>query len=173
MPGVVISQIQGLVDPFKQYQFLMMINPIPGPNVISSEILSMRCTATAIPGSTLPQIPVELGGYRLWYNGMRMFSGQWTTTLTEGNDVGVLRQLAEWMKFIYNQRTSLGNFKTAYQSQALVQMYNDPNEIVATRTLYGVWPTVDPDKPLSFAANARVDIPVTWSYDFWDDDGSA
>jgi hypothetical protein len=168
MPGVTITQIQGLVDPFKQYQFVMTIAPVLGiANFLDTETLSLRCTATAIPGSTLPQIPVELGGFRLFYNGMRTFSGQWITTLTEGQDINVLRQIGSWMQLIYDQTNGVGNFKANYQAEATIEMYNDPADIVATRTLYGLWPTVDPDKPLSFAANARVDVPITWSYDYW------
>jgi hypothetical protein len=114
-----------------------------------------------------------LAGYRLMYNGMRTFSHQWTTVLTEGRDAGVIQTIADWMKFIYDQQTSLGNYKNAYQAEAEVWLYDDMNTVTLVRTLYGVWPTVDPDKPLSFAANARVDAPITWSYDFWDDTGGA
>ena len=41
MPGVLIEQIQGLVDPYKQYQSLMTIAPIPGPTVIDTEVISL------------------------------------------------------------------------------------------------------------------------------------
>jgi|SRR3954468_19324794 len=172
MPGVLVEQLEGLVDPLKSYQFRMNISPVRGTaNFIGNDIMSLRCTGTNFPGSTIPQIGVDLGGYHLHYNGMRMFSYQWTTTLIEDQEVNISAQIASWMKLIYNQRTSVGNFKRDYASVGTIEVFNDPDDVVWTRSVYNIWPTVDPDVLFSFAGGGtRIDKPIVWSFDYWDDD---
>jgi len=171
MPGVAVTSIEGLVDPFKQYQFMMFIGPIRGvTNFMGTDVMSLRCTATSLPGSTIPQVPVELAGFRLMYAGMRTFSHSWTTTLIEGQNQQVMLQLASWMKWCYNQRTGVSRFKADYQARGMVLTFDDPNTVTGQRNLYNIWPQGDPDKALSFASNNRQDISITWSFDYWDDD---
>jgi hypothetical protein len=172
MPGILVEQVEGLVDPLKSYQFRMNVSPVRGTaNFIGNDVMSLRCTGTAFTGSTLPQIAVDLGGFHVQYNGMRMFSHTWVTTLIEDQELNISLQIASWMKLIYNQRTGVGNFKRDYASQATVEIFNDPDQVVGVRTLYGIWPTVDPDLLMAFAGGGtRIDKPVTWSFDYWDDD---
>jgi hypothetical protein len=172
MPGVMIDEVQGLVDPLKSYQFLMNISPIRGQNIIGNDVLSLRCTATSLPGSNFSQIPVDLGGFTLNYAGRRTFGGDWTTTIIEGQDMGVILQIASWMKLIYNQTTGVGSFKADYEAIATVEMYDDPNSVIGVRTLYGIWPQVDPGiGNLSMSGGgSAVNYGINWSYDYWEDD---
>jgi hypothetical protein len=172
MPGVLIEDVTGLVDPLKTYQFLMNISPIQGvKNFIGNDVLSLRCTATSLPGSTIAQIPVDLGGFTVQYAGRRQFAHNWSTVIIEGQDMGVMLQLASWMKLIYNQFTGIGSFKADHSAQAVVEMYNDPNEVIGKRTLYGCFPIGDPGAALSMAGGgAAITLPITWSFDIWDDD---
>lgn len=171
MPGVRVESIEGLADPFKQYQFMMFIAPVRGvrTDFLPVDVMSLRCHATSLPGSAIPQVPVELGGFRLMYAGMRQFSHSWTTTLIEGQNQQVMLQLASWMKLCYNQRTGLSTFKQNYQARGMILTFNDPNQTTGMRTLFNIWPQGDPDKALSFASNNRQDIQITWSFDYWDD----
>ena len=74
------------------------------------------------------------------------------------------------MQLVYNQATSVGSFKRDQASQATVEIFNDPYQVVGRRTLYGLWPTVDPDMLMTFAGGGtRMDKPITWSFDRWSD----
>jgi len=174
MPGVTIDEVQGLIDPLKSYQFLMNISPIRGQNHIGNDVLSLRCTATSLPGSTISPIGVDLGGFTLHYAGRRQFGGTWSTSIIEGQDMGVMLQISSWMKLIYDQTSGVGSFKADYEAIATIEMYDDPNSVIGVRTLYGVWPQADPGTPLSMAGGgSRIDYGITWSYDYWDDDANA
>jgi len=171
MPGVSIDQVQGLVDPLKQYQFLMNISPIRGQNIVGNDVFSLRCSATQRPGMQIPQVPVELAGFELMYAGRATFQHQWTTTLIEGQDMGVILQIASWMKLIYDKDTGTGSYKSDYSALATIEFYDDPGDVTNTMTIEGIWPTVDPGiMNLNFAStNGRVDYTIVWSYDKWDD----
>jgi hypothetical protein len=170
MPGVLIDQVQGLADPLKNYQFLMNISPIRGANIVGNDVFSLRCTGTSMPGSSLGQVPVDLAGFQLRYPGRRMFEPTWSTQLVEGQDLAITQQLASWMKLIYDQRTGVASFKADISSIAVVEIYDDPNNVVGVRTLSGIWPLVDPGFGLSFAgAGAATPLNIVWSFDIWDD----
>jgi hypothetical protein len=112
---VTINDVQGLVDPLKSYQFQMTVAAPKGG--ISSQILSLRCTATELPGISLDQVPVDLAGFTLIYSGRIKFSHTWTTTLVEGTDALIRTSIASWMKTAYNWITGVGANKVDIQSR--------------------------------------------------------
>lgn len=175
MSGVLIEEVEGLVDPLVEYQWLMNISPVRGQNIIGNDVLSLRCTSTGLPGSTIGQVDVPLGGYNLRYSGRRTFPNTWSTTLIEGQDLGIILQIASWMKLIYDQTTGVGVFKADYASIATIELFNNPNEVIGVRYIYGIWPQNDPGiARLSQAAtNTPVTPTVNWSFDIWDDDALA
>jgi hypothetical protein len=165
---VTINDIQSLVDPLKGYQFQMIIGAPKGG--ISSQILSMRCTATEYPGISLDQVPVDLAGFTLVYSGRIKFSHTWRTTLVEGTDSAIRVSIASWMKLAYNWLTGAGANKVDIQSTAKVQMFDNPNNPTVANYLYGVFPIANPAMALTMADSRAIAPDITWSFDYMDID---
>jgi hypothetical protein len=168
---VTINDVQGLVDPLKGYQFQMTISPARGG--ISSQILSLRCTATELPGIALDQVPIDLAGFTLVYGGRIRFSHTWRTTLVEGTNSEIRIAIASWMKTAYNWITGVGANKTEIQSTAKIQMYDNPNNPIVANYLYGLFPIANPAIALQMAQSTAVAPDITWSFDYCDMDAIA
>src|SRR5262245_1034482 len=146
---VTINDVQGLVDPLKGYQFQMTIAAPKGG--ISSQLLSLRCTATELPGIQLDAVSVDLAGFTLYYGGRIRFGHSWTTHLVEGTDSIIRTAIASWMKTAYNWITGVGANKADIQSTAKIQMYDNPNNPTVANYLYGVFPIANPALALQMA----------------------
>lgn len=168
---VTINDVQGLVDPLKGYQFQMTVAAPKGG--ISSQLLSLRCTATELPDIRLDPVPVDLAGFTLVYGGRIRFSHTWTTTLVEGTDSAIRVAIASWMKLAYNWITGAGANKVDIQSTAIIQMYDNPNNPTSRNTLYGVFPVGNPALALQMANSNALMPSVTWSFDYFDIDAIA
>jgi hypothetical protein len=166
-----VEDIEALVDPFKGYQFQMTITPkgaaIGGQ---MTQIMSLRCTATEIPGIGIDQVPVDLAGFTLEYSGRARFHHTWTTTLVEGVDGDIQVAIASWMKLCYNWITGKGGNKKDISSTAAIQQYDNPGTKTIKTTLYGVFPIGNPAIALSMAESRAVAPSITWSFDYTDID---
>jgi hypothetical protein len=167
---VTIQDVQGLIDPQKGYQFQMLINPVRGSFSVSSQILSLRCTSTELPGIALDQVVVDLAGFTLEYAGRIRFQHTWTTTLVEGQDSGVRTTIASWMKLAYNWLTGKGSFKADIQATAKIQMFNDPGDPSVANYLYGIFPISNPAIALAMGDSRALTPAITWSFDYTDID---
>ena len=165
--NVMVQDVQNLVDPLKGYDFQMTISPVIGPAATTTQILSLRCTATELPGVKIDQIPVDLAAFTLIYPGRARFSHSWTTTLVEGQDAAIILTVLSWMKLTFNWLTGVGSNKADIQSTAQVTMYTDPDTPIMTYSLYGLFPIADPGTPLSMAESRAVNPQITWSFDFF------
>jgi hypothetical protein len=168
---VTINDVQGLVDPLKGYQFQMTVAAPKGG--ITSQMLSLRCTATELPGISLDQVPVDLAGFTLVYSGRIKFSHTWRCTLVEGTDSVIRVSIASWMKLAYNWITGVGSNKVDIQSTAKIQMYDNPNNPVVANYLYGLFPIANPALALQMADSRALAPDITWSFDYADIDAIA
>jgi len=176
MPNVSIQSVMGLADPLKVYQFQMIITAIPTPvaGAANTTTTSLRCTATALPGSAIDEVGVDLGGLpTIRYAGRRRYSGRWRTVLIEGQDAGIITMVGAWQKYANNPITGVQAGKANYAKQATINLFSDPAQSIYLRTIYSIWPLTCDDIPLQMGASNAVPVNVDWAYDIWDDDALA
>jgi len=167
---VSIYDVQGLIDPLKGYQFQMIISPIRGVSTISSGVMSLRCTATELPGINLEQVRVDLAGFTVVYPGRVTFSHVWRCTLVEGQDATIRTSIASWMKLTYNWITGTGSNKPDIQSTAQIQLYENPGDKSICNFLYGLFPIGNPAIQMAMGDSRAMMPDIVWSFDYTDID---
>jgi hypothetical protein len=135
-----------------------------------SQLLSLRCTATEIPGIGIDHVPVELAGFTLEYSGRARFTHTWTTTLVEGQNAEITLAIVSWMKATYSWITGKGGNKSDIASTAQIEQYDNPGNLICTTNIYGIFPIGSPAIALSMAESRAVAPSVTWSFDYTDND---
>ena len=163
-----INDLRSLSDPLLPFMFDVQIAEMKGDSGVGSEEFNFRCMSTSKPGMTIDPIEVQLHGHTLRYSGGIAYDGSWTTEVQEGLNANVRDRLYKWMRYMHNPETSLMRNKVDYQTTALVLQYdNDPNNIVETTQLIGVWPSAIESIALSGSDKSAMMLSITWTYDYW------
>ena len=172
--SITITQVQSLTDPLKAYQFQMIVSPVRGQNFLSggtgTDIMSLRCTATELPGINLEPVRVDLAGYTVAYPGRIVFNHVWTCTLVEGQDSGVRNTIASWMKLAYNWMTGVGSNKADIQSTGYITLFTNPDTPSATTLIQGLFPIGNPSIQLAMGNSSAITPTIVWSFDYIDID---
>jgi hypothetical protein len=164
-----ILEVIGLGAPLRAYQFRMQVQPLRGLTGVSEAILSLKCTATALPGRAVEPTIRNLAGHQVRYAGRGVVSGNWQTQLSEFTDSAILKRLSSWQSQIFNQISGIGAFPVEYKSTAIVELLDDKQVTQLSRRLIGVWPSNVDDMAMNMASSEAVDVGVVWTYDTWVD----
>ena len=83
--------------------------PFPGYSAVGGETsdLAFLCNATAIPGMTVADVPVNFRGRQLYIAGDRTFA-TWTITVLNDTDFKLHRAFERWMNGINNMTDNEG-----------------------------------------------------------------
>jgi len=164
-----LNTIRGLIDPLKSYQYSIIVQPIPSIVGIDAQLLDLRCRATGLPGSSVGVAKVELAGQSVNYGTLREYE-PWRTRVVEGLDVKILRGIKLWHDLIFNPTTGQGSNKAAYEATGVVQLLDNSNNVVLTRTLIGLFPQKIDEIDLNQERPGRaVEANITWVFDAFDD----
>lgn len=159
-----INEIRNLAEPLKGYQFRITISNPPGSGA-SVEVLSFRCTAAAIPGKSIEEVMVNLGGFNVKYAGRSIPVGSWTTSFVEGTDLSVVERIKSWQELCHNQATGVQQNADGYKRTATIELLNNAKEVTKSYRIVGVWPQDLPDIGMDTASSDAIRVDCTWAYD--------
>lgn len=168
--SVPIERVRSLVDPLKIFQFRMSISPIPKiVTGISGDELSLRCTATELPGSTVEQSVVSLGGYDVRYAGRRLYSGNWTVSLIESVNADMIKFFELWQSLCNDPVLGVQQPSTLYKANGIIELYTGENQVTHRRRLQGIFPTEVNPISLDMSSSEAARLEVNFSYDYYQD----
>ena len=168
--SVQIEKVRALTDPLKVFQFKMSISPIPKiVTGISGDELSLRCTATELPGSTVEQAVVSLGGYDVRYAGRRVYSGSWPVTIIESANADMIKFFELWQALCNDPVTGVQQPSTIYKANGIIELYTGENDIKHRRRIQGIFPTEVNAIGLDMSSSDAAKLEIQFSYDYYQD----
>ena len=141
--------------------------------------LAFLCKATAIPGQTVGNVPIDFRGRKLNIAGDRTFE-PWSITVLNDTDFKLYRAFERWMNLINKHEDNSGlTDPTAYQKDLFVRQLgrsslsgpgpaSDPQlPVLKMYKFHGTFPTNISDIPLSYDSSDTleeftVELQVQW-----------
>jgi len=133
--------------------------PFPGYAAVGGETsdLAFLCKATAIPGQTVGNVPIDFRGRKLNIAGDRTFE-PWTITVLNDTDFKLYRAFERWMNGMNNMTDNEGlTNPVEYQVDIFVDHLDRNGAALKKYTLRGAFPTSLDDIALSYSTNNAVE----------------
>jgi hypothetical protein len=168
--SIAIEKVRALTDPLKIFQFKMSISPIPKiVTGVNGDELSLRCTATELPGSTVEQSTISLGGYDVRYAGRRLYSGTWPVTIIESMNADMIKFFELWQSLCNDPVLGVQQSSAIYKVNGIIELYTGENTVTHRRRIQGIFPTEVNAIGLDMSSSDAAKLEVSFSYDFYQD----
>lgn len=141
-------------------------NPIGGGD---AEALMLRAQSTAIPGSSFGSILVrykQTPGVK--FPGMLNMPHTWTTTFVEGTDQKVFDAIYGWKQLVVHDRLGVGGPDQVIKADIYLNLLDQQGAVTSRYKLFGCYPELMDDTPLSYDEEAALMFTITFSYDRWE-----
>jgi hypothetical protein len=159
-----LQDVAGLPDPLLSYNFDLIFPSIPGGG--NSRSMTVKCMSTALPGMQLEQQTAALHGVEVNYAGRQIWTKTFQATFIETRDAGTRAAIRRWIEFARNNRFNSGNYKSQYAVDAVMQLYDDIPAVINTTKIVGCFPTQLDDVNMDGSQGTIVQVSVTFSYDW-------
>lgn len=168
--SVPIERVRSLTDPLKLFQFRLTIVPLPKVIAgISGNELSLRCTSTELPGSTVEKATVALGGYDVHYPSRRIYSGTWAASFVESINADVIKFFQLWQSLCNDPVTGVQLPASVTKVNGIIELYSGENEVTHKRRMQGIFPTEVAAIGLDMSSSEAAKLDVTFSFDYYTD----
>lgn len=174
-----IKDLNALDDPLKQYQITFLISTMRGSSGLGgilsggmgdkaadSNELELRCTSFTYPGTKIATTKTVIYNHVRTRAAMQNKSGQWSTTVIEGQSGQVLTAIQNWCDLINNPLTGISTPSTLYTSLALLKIQS-PNGHKKQIYLHGLYPVEIKPITINPSASEAVQVEITWNYDWY------
>ena len=157
-----------LSNPQRTYLWDFIIpNPIAGGD---RDVLQLRCQSTSLPGRSFGSILVnykQSAGVK--YPGKLAYSHSWDCTFIEGEDAKIFDAIYDWKQQIVNDLTNTGISDLLIKTDAILKLVDRAGTVTRKIKIIGIYPEALPDVPLDYNSEGNLMLPVTWSFDRWED----
>lgn len=139
---------------------------IPLPSSISDDAkpMQIQIKSAPLPGSQLEQQMAEAFGHTTRHAGRRTFGGTWSVGYQESDDLKIKKRIEKWVDVARTVENQTGGKKEDYAVNVLYHILNNRDEIVASYTIHGVWPTQEPELGMEQSGQA-LEVQVEFSFD--------
>lgn len=161
-----LTDLESVKDPLQTWNWSLLLPNIPGSNL--GRDLTIKCVSSAIPGSTVEQVPVEAHGMKLNFAGRRTWSGTWTATFFETRDAGTRAAFVSWLELTRSWENNTGSYKEDYAVTGSLELYDDLPQVVKTIKIRGLF-VQDLSEVSLDQTSGVITYSVTFSFDRTDD----
>lgn len=171
MGKVTLEEVGSLEDPLTSSLYELAFTRVPqdvkAPKWKGSPdgLLRIACQTCSLPGKTIEPVPLALHSHNLNFAGKITFSGDMSVTFVENRYMSIYNYLYDWMSYIKNFKNQLGQYKTNYNSRAMLRVFDQNETVVGAFDIHGLWISGLPD--INFdSENSIITIPATFKYDY-------
>ena len=161
-----MSQHRSVGDPLLSCDWYLLIPNIPGAS--DTRRMSYKVVSTALPGSQIEQVTMEIGAKKFNFAGRRVYSGSWTATLVETADASTRGDLLRWMDMARPYVSGAGTFRNVYGQTAELRVYDAMNNVAVSSVIHALFPITIDDTPLE-QSSSIIQYSVTFSFDYADE----
>ncbi|BAG41587.1 tail tube protein [Ralstonia phage phiRSL1] len=160
-----VYDVTAVGDPALSWNYDLFLPAIPG--TAETRQLTWRCMSTALPGSEVDRVDVQLHGVQLVYMGRRNWSHSFNSTFLEAIDWATRDAFVAWMEAGRSWVRNAGTESTTYKVNGQLVVYDDIPNVVKTVQVVGMWPQAIADVPLDGSqGGGHVSLEITWAYDY-------
>lgn len=161
------ADVMSLPDAAQTWNFDLFIPNIPGG--ISGRDLTIKCKSSAIPGSSIEPIPIELHGVKKQEGGRATYQHTFTAMFLETVDYKTMSDFRRWRDLIRSWKRNKGALSSEYKVNLEIDLYDNAGNITNTQMIVGAWPQDIQEVQLNGAESQAVEISITFSFDYIDD----
>lgn len=164
---ITLTDFQGsLKDPLLSDNYRI---EFPAPKSVAGadmKPMQIQVKSAAKPGTNVEQQMTEVFGHTLRYAGRKTFTGTWSLTYQESDDIKITKFLEDWHESIRSTEGQIGNNKADYSVTVLFVILNNKDEKMAEYEIHGVWPTASPELPMEQSGQA-LEVTAEFSFDHY------
>ena len=153
-------------DPLLNCDWYLLIPNIPGAS--DTRRMSYKVVSTALPGTQIEQVTMEIGAKKFNFAGRRVYSGTWTATLVETADASTRGDLIRWMDMARPYAVGAGTFRSQYGQTAELRVYDAANNVAVSSVIHALFPISIDDTPLE-QSSSIISYSVQFSFDAVDE----
>ncbi|QFR55805.1 tail tube protein [Yersinia phage JC221] len=145
------------------------------PNLFEVEIpylgknFKFKCKAATMPASTVEKVPVGFQNRKINVAGDRLYD-DWSITVYSDDGHLTRNALVAWSNMLHGMGDQItGDIPANYKKTAVVKQKNRNDEVTATHTITGIFPTNVGEVTLDWDSNNEVSMfEVTFALDWWE-----
>lgn len=162
-----VNEVATVADPALLWNFDLFMPAIPGSG--DTRDLTWKCMTTALPGSEIDRVDVQLHGIHFIYAGRRNWSHSFTTGFLEAVNWQTRTKMFNWMESARSWANNSGSEASVYKVNSQIVLYDDVPNVAKTIKVFGMWPQAIADVSLDGSqGSGHVTLEVTWAYDYTD-----
>ncbi len=165
-----LQNIMSLPDAAQAWNFNLTFPSVPGGG--DSQKLSYKCQTTAIPGSKIEAVKIELAGVGKQEAGRAIYDHTFTATFLETVDWQTYLNFRAWRDYMRSWKNNSGTDSSTYKINLELDLFNNAPANGATLKLVGAFPLDITDINLEQASNA-IFISMQFSFDYIDDNSNS
>lgn len=167
MPRISLDQVNSLPDLLSAENFELLLGNIPG-GPSKSEQLAIKCLNANLPGSGNEAFEAPIHGHVVKFRGRKTMPRTLSITYVEDSQFNTLNSLHRWNEFVVGtlSGTSAGD-KKDYAVDGQLTVFNHKGEAISVYKIFKLFPVDLPDIQLSGENTTMVQVPITFSYDYW------
>lgn len=153
-------------SPLRQYNYEFIIPTWPGGG--NGDMLRIPVLTASLGGFSIEPIETSIAGIVEKFAGRGMYPRTLNIEWRETNALDVWSALYEWRELMFNSETgvqAVDNGDAGYRTTALLKLYNEGKDEIASVKYEGVFPEDVADSPLSGETSDIVRVSATFSYD--------
>lgn len=167
MSDFTFDEIRSLGDAHKNYQYKLIIAPLPGIGEVDERILSMRNVNCTLPATGVQVVSYSLAGFQMNEAGLTQQDHLFRATFIESANVGVRKRLDSWLSLCNERLTNVQLPKSAYQTTCEVRLHDGQKRTQFVGKFYGFFITSLGDLGLQNNGNQASQVTANFSYDLW------
>lgn len=146
----------------------MFFPSIPGSSLAPTG-LTYKCKSTALPGSTLEVVKIELHGVAKQEAGRATYEHTFSAVFMETIDYTTYQAFRAWRDYARSWKSNTGASSQAYKVNLELDLYDNAGNKGSTVILAGCFPLQIQDVTFDGSQSAIYELTTQFSFDYLDD----
>ena len=161
------ANILALPDAAQSWNFDLFFPVIPGGG--NAQNMTYRCKTTALPGSKVEQVMIELHGTQKAEAGRAVYDHTFTATFLETVDYTTYMAFRKWRDYMRSWKTNKGADSSGYKVNLELDVYDNGGNTIKTFILAGAWVMDINEVAYDGGASNAIEMSLSISFDYIDD----
>lgn len=161
------AKVLALPDAAQTWNFDLFFPLIPGSG--TADDLTVKCKTTALPGSKIEPVEIELHGTKKVEAGRAQYDHTFQATFLETVDYATYLKFRAWRDYMRSWKRNTGANSSGYKVNLELDVYDNAGNVSQTMVLAGAFVTEINEVAYNGAESQAVEIQATFSFDYIDD----
>lgn len=161
------DKVLALPDAAQTWNFDLFFPLIPGSG--DGRELTYKCKGTALPGSKIEQLMIELHGTQKAEAGRALYDHTFTATFLETVNWKTYTDFRAWRDYMRSWKRNTGANSSGYKVNVELDVYDNAGNVAQTFILAGAFVMDINEVQFNGAESQAVEMSINLSFDYIDD----